>query len=126
MGVGDSQLEAPFTLRGPIPAGTWHLVGDGAVLASVDVRFELIWRAGADAPADVVLASFDHHFDPQPSGFDAVAFEAQAAGPAAAARAGDQLVLRITASNTASSTAFIPNGDGANANGRIPFVDLPQ
>lgn len=130
MGVGDSQLEAAFALRGPIPAGTWHLVGDGAIIASVDVRFELIWRSrGADGGTggtDVVLASFDHHFDPQASGFDAVAFEGDAAGPAAAARAGDQLVLRFTASNTTASTAYVPNGDGAQANGRIPYVDLPQ
>ena len=123
MGVGDSQLEAPFALRGPIPAGTWHLVGDGAVIASVDIRYELIWHSGG---TDVVLATFDHHFDPQPSGFDAVAYEGQTNGPAANARDGDQLVLRITASNTTASTAFVPNGDGANANGRIPYVDLPQ
>ena len=123
MGVGDSQLEAPFALRGPIPAGVWHLVGDGAVIASVDIRYQLIWRSGG---TDVVLAAFDHHFDPQPSGFDAVAFEGEAAGATAAAGAGDLLVLRIIASNTTASTAFLPNGDGANANGRIPYVDLPQ
>jgi len=123
VGVGDSQLEAPFALRGPIPAGVWHLVGDGAVIASVDIRYQLIWRSGG---TDVVLAAFDHHFDPQPSGFDAVAFEGEAAGAAAAAGAGDLLVLRIIASNTTASTAFLPNGDGANANGRIPYVDLPQ
>jgi hypothetical protein len=111
----------------PIPAGTWHLVGDGEVIASVDIRYDLIWRAGGgDAGGtDVVLATFDHHFDPQPSGFDAVAFEDEASGPAADAKAGDLLVLRITASNTTASTAFIPNGDGASSNGRIPYVDLP-
>jgi hypothetical protein len=123
VGVGDSQIEAAFALRGPVSAGTWHLVGDGEVIASVDIRYDLIWRSGG---TDVVLATFNHHFDPQPSGFDAVAFEDQVAGPAANAHDGDQLVLRFTASNTSAPTAFVPNGDGPSSNGRIPFVDLPQ
>jgi len=123
VGVGDSQLEAAFALRGPIPAGTWHLVADGLVGAPVDVQFDLIWRSGG---GDVVVASFAHHFDPQPSGFDAVAFEGSAPGPAAAARDGDQLVLRFTATGTGEASAYIPNGDGDRAHGRIPFVDVPQ
>lgn len=62
----------------------------------------------------------------QPSGFDAVPFEATADGVAADASAGDKLILRFTASGTTEAVAFIPNGDGANASGRIPFVDLPK
>jgi hypothetical protein len=122
MGVGDSQIEAAFTLRGPLAAGSWHLVGDGAVLASVDIQYDVIWRRGG---SDTTLATFTHHFDPHPSGFDAVPFEGTTNGPAAAAQAGDKLVLRFTASETTEAVAFIPNGDGANANGRIPFVDPP-
>jgi hypothetical protein len=123
VGVGDSQLEAAFALRGPIPAGSWNLVGDGLVLEPVDVHFEVIWRAGQ---TDQTLVSFDHHFDPQPSGFNAVAFDGTATGLAASAHAGDELVLRFTASNTTAQTAYLPNGDGASANGRIPSIQLPH
>ncbi len=123
MGVGDSQLEAAFELHGPIPAGTWHLVGDGEVFASVDIRYDLLWRS---AGGDVTLATWSHHFDPRPSGFDAVPFEADAQAAAVAAVSGDHLVLRFTASNTTDQTAFIPNGDGPHSNGRIPYLDLPH
>lgn len=128
MGVGDS-LEATFPLVGPIPAGSWHLVGDGIVLASCDLEFDVIWRHGSDT----TLASFSHHFDPRtaPPKFDATQFEADAPGLSAQAAAGDQLVLRFTASVMADAGAgvvdvYIPNGDGANAHGRIPSLTLPR
>jgi hypothetical protein len=124
-----NSLEAAFPLVGPIPAGSWHLVGDGIVMASCDVQFDVVWRHGEDS----VLASVSHHFDPRvilPK-FDATQFEADANGVAAQAASGDQLVLRLTASVVADAGAgvtdvFIPNGDGANAHGRIPSLTLPR
>ncbi|HZS39722.1 MAG TPA: hypothetical protein VFF06_22975 [Polyangia bacterium] len=126
MGVGDP-LEAAFKLAAPIRAGSWHLVGDAIVLESADAQYDVIWRSGA---GDVKLAGFAHHFYvPAGTGqaqFNAVAFEADAPGIAAAARAGDSLVLRFTALNAAPGTmAFIPNGDGVKAMGRIPSLTLP-
>jgi hypothetical protein len=124
LGVGDS-LEAPFTLRGPIAAGTWRLVGDGIITGAVDVHFEVVWRK-ASGGGDTVLAAWDHHFDPRGGGnFDAVPFEATAQGPAAPAKAGDLLVLRMVISGTTQPTAYIPNGDGPRAKGRIPSIELP-
>ena len=128
MGVGDS-LEAAFTLAGPISAGTWHLVGDGIVQAPVDVQYDVIWR---HAGSDSTLASFQHHFDPLVGAnhFDATMYDANATGLAATARPGDLLVLRFTASGPADGgsavSAFIPNGDGAHALGRIPSITLPR
>ncbi len=123
MGTG-GPLEAEFTLAAPVPAGSWHLVGDGIILEPVDVRFEIIWREDA---GDHLLATFDHHFDPQPPGnFDAATYEETVDGPAAPAHAGDQLILRYQATGATQAMSYIPNGDGASHNGRIPFIDLPQ
>jgi len=124
VGVGDS-LEARFTLRAPIAAGTWHLVGDGITFQPADIQFDVLWRRAGSA--DVVLATWQHHFDPPPTGFDAIAFEADAPGIAAAARAGDELVLRFTALGTRTDgrPVWIPNGDGRQAKGRIPSITLP-
>ena len=38
---------------------------------------------------------------------------------------GDQLVFRYTGANTTATQAYIPNGDGAITNGRIPNITLP-
>jgi hypothetical protein len=124
VGVGDP-LEAAIDLDAPIKAGPWSFVGDGIIIASVDVQFDVIWRSGG---TDKTLVSFTHHFDKQPTGFDAVPFEAQADGMAAAASPGDQLVLRFTALTTDPDTPmpYIPNGDGARTNGRIPTLMLPR
>jgi hypothetical protein len=123
VGVGDS-LEAEFTLEAPLPAGTWRLVGDGIIIEPVDVRFEIIWRSNA---GDQVLATFDHHFDPPAGGgFDAVPYEDTREAPAAAAQPGDQLVLRYSAVQATGTVAYVPNGDGAKHNGRIPFIELPR
>jgi hypothetical protein len=132
VGVGDS-LEASYALKGPIPSGRWHLVGDGGVLgggaAQVDVTWEIRWRpaAAADAGSDQLLATFQHHFVRAPDHpFDAIAFEADADGAAAAAvQPGDQLVLRVTATAGDPGVDFVPNGDGAAAKGRDPRIDLP-
>lgn len=124
MGVGHP-LEAEARLTGPIRAGTWHLVGDGIVLYSVDITYDVLWR---DAAGDHPIVRFQHHFDPLPSGpgqFDATPFDASAPGVEAPARDGDRLVLRFTAENEAMPMPFIPNGDGKNAKGRIPSIRLP-
>ena len=121
MGIGDP-LEAPFTLAAPLPAGGWTLVADGIVIEPVDVRFEVLVRAGTAATS---LLSVDHHFEPAPGGtFDAVPFETSFSAEAAGA-AGDLLVLRFSAMNATREMSYIPNGDGTLANGRIPFLDLP-
>ena len=123
MGAGGS-LEAGFTLRGPIAAGTWHLVGDGIISETVDVTFEVIWRTAAGA--DTVLATFEHRFEPLPnSSFDATPYEADATGIAAAAVSGDRLILRITGRNSTENMAYVPNGDGFLTDGRIPNLTLP-
>jgi len=121
VGIGDP-LEAAFTLNAPLRAGSWILVGDGIIIEPVDVRFEVLVRAGA---TETSLASIDHHFDPAGGGsFDAVAFESPFTAEAAGA-AGDLLVLRYSAENATLQMSYIPNGDGASANGRIPLLDLP-
>jgi hypothetical protein len=91
----------------------------------VDVRFELLWRReGRD---DVELASWSHRFEPLGGGnFDAQPLELTADGPAVDQQPGDQLVLRYSADNGEVPMAYIPNGEGERANGRIPYVDLPQ
>jgi hypothetical protein len=122
VGAGSS-LEAAYALVEPIDAGTWRLVADGVVLDAVDVRFEILWRADA---GDTRIAAWDHHFDPLPEQqFRAQAFDESADAPAVAAAAGDQLVFRYTGSGSTLSMAYIPNGDGESAGGRIPFIDLP-
>lgn len=91
----------------------------------VDVTFELLWRrAGRD---DVALATWQHHFDPLPGGvYDAQPFEASAEAVAIEYEPADQLIFRYTGTGTDHEMAYIPNGDGEMANGRIPFIDLPE
>ncbi len=123
MGAGGSQ-EAEFSLRGDLPAGSWHLAGDGIITQSVDVHFELFVRR-ADT-MEVALVDWNHHFDPLGGGrFTAQKYDASADGPAVTFLAGDQLILRYTGTNSAFAMAYQPNGDGASTGGRIPFVDLP-
>ncbi len=127
MGVGDS-LEAALQLAGPIKAGTWHLIGDGIVLQSADVQFDVIWRHDA---TDTPVVQWTHHFDlpPAPVRFDAVQFEADASGAAVPAVSGDELVLRWSIAGPdggGGTTAFIPNGDGANSQGQIPSLKIPN
>jgi hypothetical protein len=108
-----------------IPAGMWHLVGDGIITESVDVHFEvLLRRAGV---ADMDIATWDHHFDPLPNGvFTAEPLDADAAGTAVDFQAGDQLVFRYTGTSATLANAYVPNGDGANKEGRDPNITLPQ
>lgn len=122
MGAGGSQ-EAAFKLKGDVPAGTYHCVLDGIVIRPVDVTFDLIWRRGT---TDTSLASWPMHFEPLPIGFDAQAYEVDQMAQAIDWEDGDLLVFRYTGANTTSSEAWIPNGDGALANGRIPNITLPR
>ena len=126
MGVGDS-LEAALKLAGPINRGSWHLVGDGIVLGAADIHYDVLWRHGG---SDTPIVSWMHHFEPLTgdSKFDASTFEGDATGAAVPAAPGDQLVLRFSAPGPdagTSGSAFIPNGDGAKAKGRIPSLTLP-
>ena len=122
MGTGSPQ-EAEFTLVADIPAGTWVFVGDGIITRPVDVTWEIFTRsaAGGDTP----IATFQHHFDPLPSGFNAQPFDATMAFGEIIVEPGDQLILRYGAANTDVPMAYIPNGDGFRAAGRIPSIDLP-
>jgi hypothetical protein len=118
-------LEAPFTLRAPLPAGTWTLVADGIIIEPVDVLFEVLVRP-AGGGADVMLFAVEHHFDPIGGGvFDAVPFETTFEAPAAGG-AGDGLIFRYSSVGPSTiEMAYVPNGDGEEHNGRIPFLELP-
>ena len=140
MRVGDSPdtLEAAYTLRGPLTAGIWHLVGDGVLtgtnVTNISVLFEVRVRpqaAVADELDKVVLATqntFQRDADPQRA-FAPVLFDAQVAGVAASAVAGDRLVLRIHALRGDSGAMYTINGDGDRRGmypgARIPHLDLP-
>jgi len=122
VGAGRS-LEAAYRLDGGIPGGTWNFVLDGICLDAVDVRFELLVRAGSEARE---LTSFGRHFDPLPGNeYRAQAFEHPVDLDGVEAAAGDQLVLRFTGDSSDLMMAYIPNGDGELTGGRIPFLDLP-
>jgi len=104
-----------------VGAGTYHFVLDCIVTASVDVTFELMARHDS---ANVVLAKWSKHFDPLSGGYEAQAYEVDKAAEAIDMPA--QLVFRYTAANTTGAEAWIPNGDGKIAHGRIPNITLPQ
>ena len=108
---------------GPVRAGTYHFVLDGIVTAKVDVDFDLVLRR--EGVSDKVLTTWSQHFDPLPTGFDAQAYEVDKACGEIDYEAGDQLVFKYSASNTTKTEAWIPNGDGAKAKGRIPNITLP-
>lgn len=125
-------LEAAYVLKGPIPAGTWNLVGDGIVagdgVRSITVLFEVRLRAQGvtgDASDTIVVMTQNTFMRDQGNRFGAVAFEQQLQGMAVPAVAGDRLVLRITALRGDPGATFIPNGDGVTTGGRIPRLDLP-
>lgn len=123
MGPGGSQ-EAPYTLQASVPAGTYHVICDAIVIKPVDVTFDLIWRRGT---TDMPLATWTHHFDPLAGGaFSAQPYELDQDAPAIDWKSGDEFVFRYSGANTTTSQAFIPNGDGATANGRIPNITLPR
>ncbi len=122
MGPGGSQ-EAPFSLKGSVPAGRYHIQCDSIVIQPVDVTFSLIWRSGS---TDSVLGTWMQHFTPLPGGsFDAQPYETDVDAPAIDFKKGDELVFRYEGANTTSNEAYIPNGDGKLTNGRIPQITLP-
>jgi hypothetical protein len=93
-----------------------------------DVRFDVLWlRPGS---GESTLATFRHHFDPPPAAraFDAVPYDGEAEGIAAAARPGDYLVLRMSIESThpPGTRQYIPDGDTYQSGGRIPSLTLPQ
>jgi len=95
---------------------------DSIVIAPVDVKFELTVR---NAGNSLVLATWSKHFEPLADGYDAQPYEVDKDAPAIHAAPGDELVFRYTATNTKSNEAWIPNGDGKLAGGRIPSIMLP-
>jgi hypothetical protein len=122
LGVGDS-LEAAYDLKASVPAGAYHCIIDAIIIRPVDVTFDLIWRSG---DTDMVLATWDQHFDPNPgANFDAQPYELDVDAPAIDFSPGDQFVFRYSATNTSEAEAFIPNGDGTLADGRIPNFTFP-
>jgi hypothetical protein len=123
VGSGGS-LDAAYSLKADVPAGSYHVICDAVIIRSVDVTFDLIHRRGA---TDTALATWTQHFDPLPGGvYDAQAYERDQDAPAIEFVDGDQFVFRYSGSNTMSGVAFIPNGDGALTKGRIPNITLPR
>lgn len=126
MGPVGSFEEAEFDLRASVPAGTYHVQCDSIILAPVTVRFQLILRHDN---RDTPLATWTRHWEPLPgSAYDAQAYEVDQAAPAIDFQDGDQLVFRYEGVDpgTTNMQAFIPNGDGKNAGGRIPSITLPK
>lgn len=119
IGVGHP-AEATYSLPGAIPAGSYHLVGDGITVSSPEVKYEALWRrAGA---ADQTIVSFDHAFDASGSG----QFEATASGPAIAASPGDLIVLSISLVSTDMNGEWIPYGEQPpSATMRWTTLDVP-
>lgn len=99
------------------------MICDAIIIRPVDVTFELVHRK---ADGDAVLATWSEHFEPLAGGvYEAQPYEIDQAAPAIEAADGDRLVFRFTGENSDAMQAFIPNGDGARANGRIPRITLP-
>jgi hypothetical protein len=106
-----------------VPAGAYHVQCDAIITESVDATFTLIWRRGT---TDTTLAQWMQHWEPLPGGrYDAQAYEVDMPAQAIDWKAGDQLVFRYQGASTRLREAFIPNGDGARAQGRIPSIRLP-
>jgi hypothetical protein len=123
VGPGGSQ-EAAFDLRADVPAGIYRVVCDAIIIRAIPVTFDLIWRRG---DTDRMLATWTQQFEPLPDGqYLAQPYEIDHEAPAIDFAPGDQLVFRYTGGPSTSMQAFIPNGDGARANGRIPNITLPR
>ncbi len=93
-------------------------------MSSIDVKFDLIWRRGA---TDMTLATWTEHYDPTGGGnFDAQAHEYDEVAPAIDYVSGDKFVFRYSTVMATGPEAYIPNGDGPLARGRIPNITLPK
>ena len=123
MGSGGSQ-EAEYALKASVPAGTYHVIYDGIIIRPVDVQFDLVWRRGG---TDTVLGTWQEHFEPLPGGaFDAQPYERDVQAPAIEFEDGDQFIFRYSGLGSTAMQAYIPNGDGAITDGRIPNITLPK
>ena len=112
----------------PIPAGTWHLVGDGeGIRNSVTVRFDVLWRP-QPGTGETVIATVTHTFvpDANPNPYASVMFDANLSGIAVDAVPGDLITLRFSTLEAAGYYGYIPNGDGAVAGARVPNLTLPR
>ena len=123
MGSGGS-LDAEYPLKADVPAGAYHVICDAIIIRAVDVELSLFHRRGGQ---DVVLATWRQHFEPLAGGvYDAQPYELDVEAPAIAFSSGDELVFRYAGLGSTAMMAFIPNGDGAITNGRIPNITLPR
>ncbi len=111
-------------MLGDVRAGEWHLAADCFVIQPVDVRFEILWRAAAGGDTPIVM--WEQRFEPSERVQIPQTHDFRAVGPAVSPVAeGDQLVFRYTGLTGATNMLWIPNGEGARAMARIPFIDLP-
>ena len=123
MGPGGSQ-EAEWALKADVPAGNYHLICDGIIIRAIDVTFDLVLRHEG---TDTTLATAMQHFEPLAGGvFRAQPCEIDLDAPAIDFMPGDQLIFRYSGANSTSMNGYIPNGDGATADGRIPNITLPR
>jgi hypothetical protein len=107
-----------------VPAGAYHVTCDAIITEAVDATLTLIWRRGA---MDTTLAQWSQHWDPLANGlYDAQPYELDVNAPAIDWKSGDKLVFRYQGASATRREAFIPNGDGARAHGRLPSIRLPQ
>lgn len=107
-----------------MPAGTYHVICDAIIVRAVDVKFDLIWRRGDQ---DSILGSWMQHFDPLGGGsFKAQPYEHDLDAQRIEFEPGDLFIFRYAGMGAMSSEAFIPNGDGERADGRIPNITIPH
>src|SRR5262249_8335489 len=125
-GVGSGgSLDAEYPLKADVPAGAYHVICDNIIIAAVDVDFALVHRRdGADLEQ---LAAWRQHFEPLPNRqYAAQAYELAVEAPARRMKSGDELVFRYSGAGSTAVIAFIPDGDGRIAGGRIPNITLPR
>jgi hypothetical protein len=88
------------------------------------VTFEILRRRGDQ---DLPIVMWEHHFEADPDGdYTATPYEASASGSAVDVTDGDLLIFRYSGQSASLPMAYVPNGDGESAGGRIPYIDLPQ
>jgi len=119
IGVGHP-VEVTYALPGPIPAGNYHLVGDGVISAMPMVQFDLLWREPGSQ--DSTIVSFTHQY---PSG-TAAQYEETKSGAAVAAVNGDLIVLRVTMLSTDPNSEYVPIAEHPpTPTARFLSVDIP-
>lgn len=117
-------------MKQPLPSGTLTLIGDALVtgdgVESIDATWQLFLRGPDDTTPAVLLHTFDHNYERDPvKRFDAVKYE-ESASITGGGDAGSRLTVKITPLTGGPNAFFLPNGDGATTNGRIPHFVLPQ